>query len=259
MPGFLLLPSHMLLFVWSALLILIIVKPHLKNGRPLFIALSIMFALILWTPAAQMLSIPLEYKFQRHTPITDTDIKYIIHLSGAERPNHYTGRSSTLLNDQHGRYFETARLAALYPGATIIFSGGYETEMSSDLKIARELYDWIGLKDRAVFIGGAQNTYGNARQVAAYLKSQTGQAATGPLLLVTSALHLPRALLCFEALDLAVVPAPAEPLTLPDIRFADWASWPMSTEHLRTFDLAMHEWIGLAIYRAQGRTKNLWP
>lgn len=258
MLSYLLTPSHALLIAWSILLVILLFKPHTRRPRWLFALTSFVFALLIWTPIAQILSAPLEYRFQQHPKEAAGTVGYIIQLSGAERPNIAEDSASIQLNDQNGRYFETARLAALYPEAVILFSGGYVSNTSSDLEIAARIYDLLGLKERSIFIGGAPNTYGNAVEVAAYLQEQDVDVNTGALL-VTSAMHMPRSILCFQALNLNVIAAPAEPLTPREFRFADWARSPLSTENLRTFDLAMHEWIGLLTYRIKGRIERLWP
>jgi uncharacterized SAM-binding protein YcdF (DUF218 family) len=160
------------------------------------------------------------------------------------------------LNDQLGRYLEVLRLSKLYPDTPILFSGGYTTQQTSDLEIAASVYEALGMKERVIFLGGAKDTCDNALEVATFLDAASDSA---PLLLVTSAMHMPRSILCFEAYDQHVVPAPAAPISTIADSLKAWIKRPLDTSKLRHLDLAMHEWLGLLGYRVTGRIKKLWP
>jgi uncharacterized SAM-binding protein YcdF (DUF218 family) len=68
------------------------------------------------------------------------------------------------------------------------------------------------------------------------------------VLLVTSAWHLPRAVACFEAEGLRVVPAPTGFRAPPGDRVTDWLPhW----HGLRDSGLALHEWVGRLVYWAR--------
>src|SRR5262249_13615944 len=71
------------------------------------------------------------------------------------------------------------------------------------------------------------------------------------ILLVTSAMHMPRAVAAFRKAGFEVVPTPADfrtgwvPLNTP----AD--AWP-SADWLLSSELAIKEWIGLLVYKVRG-------
>jgi uncharacterized SAM-binding protein YcdF (DUF218 family) len=73
-------------------------------------------------------------------------------------------------------------------------------------------------------------------------------------ILVTSAMHMPRAVGCFRRLAWEVVPYPV------DYR-AETAPRPsfFLSEHLELLDVAAKEWVGLVAYRLLGHTDALFP
>ena len=76
-------------------------------------------------------------------------------------------------------------------------------------------------------------------------------------LLVTSALHMPRAVGCFRAAGFQVEPYPVEFRTGgPSHPFALFAT---GSAALSQFDMAAKEWIGLIAYRLMGKTDALFP
>ena len=76
-------------------------------------------------------------------------------------------------------------------------------------------------------------------------------------LLVTSAMHMPRAVGCFRAAGFQVEPYPVEFMTRgPSGLFALFAT---GSSALIQFDRAAKEWIGLIAYRLMGKTDALFP
>jgi uncharacterized SAM-binding protein YcdF (DUF218 family) len=69
------------------------------------------------------------------------------------------------------------------------------------------------------------------------------------ILLVTSASHMPRAVLLFRSHRLDVSPFPTDGRVLGGGRMAAWAKFTPDSEALRESELAMREYYGLAVYR----------
>ncbi|HXE23445.1 MAG TPA: ElyC/SanA/YdcF family protein, partial [Roseiarcus sp.] len=76
--------------------------------------------------------------------------------------------------------------------------------------------------------------------------------------IVTSAFHMPRAMGVFEKAGFHAIAYP--------VAFYTLGRWPDDLRltfgpgrSLRVFELAVHEWIGLAAYRASGRIDHLFP
>jgi uncharacterized SAM-binding protein YcdF (DUF218 family) len=109
-------------------------------------------------------------------------------------------------------------------------------------------------RDRVTIEDKARNTDENARFTAAIVHPEASQR----WLIVTSAFHMPRAMGVFEK-------AGFHPIAYP-VSFYTSGRWvddlsptfdPLG--NLKTFVLALHEWIGLAAYRASGRIDRLFP
>ncbi len=94
-------------------------------------------------------------------------------------------------------------LGMRYPGAAILLSG--PTDYEVQLALAQ-----FGVSDRLMIDRRAKNTYENAFYSKGILSGRSGET----WLVVTSAIHMPRALGVFEANGLCVVPWPVEDLPL---------------------------------------------
>ena len=149
----------------------------------------------------------------------------------------------------------TARLlsgyevARRYPGAKVIFAGGSSEIGSAEMSEAqgaRYFFDQMGLDPKRLILEqGSRNTYENillARQIA---KPRPGQV----WLLATSALHMPRAMGVARKLGWAIQPWPTDYLTTP----SGVSGYFQYTSNLNRIDMAVHEWLGLLVYRLTGR------
>jgi uncharacterized SAM-binding protein YcdF (DUF218 family) len=130
-------------------------------------------------------------------------------------------------------------------GLPLLFSGGgRRRDEESEAEAARRF--WIGLgadPSRIRIETESRDTDENAKFVAAMV-------GRGPVVLVTSAYHMPRAVLAFRKAGIEVIPAPT------DYR-SDWKApfhnvgfqgWLPNARNLETTAYAIHEWIGLLYY-----------
>jgi uncharacterized SAM-binding protein YcdF (DUF218 family) len=108
--------------------------------------------------------------------------------------------------------------------------------------------------DRVTIEDKARNTEENARFTAAIVHPDASQR----WIVVTSAFHTPRAMGVFEK-------AGFHPIAYP-VSFYTTGTWEGDLRpifdpvgNLKTFVLALHEWIGLAAYWASGRIDRLFP
>lgn len=95
---------------------------------------------------------------------------------------------------------------------------------------------------------GAESTYENARFVARLLAPR----GIRRILLVTEAYHMPRSVRVFRRAGFDVVPSPC---FFQSSRFGQrWSDWVLPTPNaILTCEDAIHEWIGLLVYRLRGR------
>ncbi|MCX7655057.1 MAG: YdcF family protein [Treponemataceae bacterium] len=159
-------------------------------------------------------------------------------------------------NDSFERLIATARLFRLGIAPTVIASGGSGSITFPDEKEApymAELLQLMGVPASAIVVEAtSRNTYENIINSIAILKgrSPNGKLPEQPILLVSSAWHLPRALAICKKVGLSVkafsVDSQIESLMLPADLFPDAWALTRSTRLLR-------EWLGLIAYRLLGR------
>ncbi|MBK9319984.1 MAG: YdcF family protein [Bacteroidetes bacterium] len=94
----------------------------------------------------------------------------------------------------------------------------------------------------------SRNTYENAIHSAEMLSD--GKNGTR-FLLITSAFHMRRSLMCFEKAGLKVVDFPVDTRSAPHINTLDKIIQP-DAECLSQWDMLLHEWIGLVMYKIMG-------
>jgi uncharacterized SAM-binding protein YcdF (DUF218 family) len=177
----------------------------------------------------------------------------IIVLGGGIIPQ--SGANGFELGEASDRLVKGLELKRLHPQARLIFTGGNGTllvsqlpESAGALAMVRALHG----DDRGMELESrSRTTFENAAGVRKMLG-----ANPGPLLLVTSGFHMPRALGCFRQLGMDVIPVPA------DFR-ADVPSFPYLTDETPNqflkLSVLVKEFLGLAGYYLTGRTNALLP
>lgn len=174
-------------------------------------------------------------------------VDVVIVLGGALSPPG-DGRPADL-GEASDRVLHAFRISRAGLAAKILVAGGNvfpDGRMSEGQAIADLLVE-LGIDRSAVLVEGAsRNTYENSRQSLDVWKAEGFR--TG--LLVTSAMHMPRALAVFRQAGLAVEPAAT------DFRSGTVVPFPLSilpdAASLDETTQAIKEWIGLAVYRWRG-------
>lgn len=130
-----------------------------------------------------------------------------------------------------------------YPETRIIVSGGGRAAISEASMMQSFLLQAGIAGNRIVAESNSANTRENAREVARLFEelSYTGQA-----MLVSSAVHLPRAAGDFVAQGVEVCAVPVDRLRIKRVPF--WALMPQISA-LRKFDFWLHEVTALTVYR----------
>ena len=250
--GFLSAPSNALL----VLLAVGVVWSNHRFGRRMVRAAAAALVLFGLSPAANWLILPLEQRFPQWRE-TGRAPDGIVVLGGAQDGFVFGARGDLALNEGAERMVEAVALAGRYQQARIVFSGGDPSVIANGVTesdAARALFARFGVPaERISYESASRNTYENAVLARALARPQPGER----WLLVTSGWLMPRAMGCFRAAGFAVEAFPV------DYRTAGPASatWPFffASEGLRRTDLAVKEWIGLAVYALTGRTSALFP
>jgi uncharacterized SAM-binding protein YcdF (DUF218 family) len=99
----------------------------------------------------------------------------------------------------------------------------------------------------------SRNTFENAL----YSRDLIKPNANERWLLVTAALHMPRAIGCFRRVGFKVEDYPIQYTTGDRSRLQ--TAFALRASALARLDAAMKEWIGLVVYRLTGKTNELFP
>jgi uncharacterized SAM-binding protein YcdF (DUF218 family) len=145
--------------------------------------------------------------------------------------------AQTLARLRHG-----ARLQRL-TGLPVLVSGGAPDRggESEAAVMARALSE-----DFKIPVRWIEDTSENTAQNAAHAATILREAGIDRVLIVTDAMHMPRAMQIFSNTGLAAIPAPTDFRSRKPLSAADFIP---SAGSLQNSHYALHEWIGMAWYR----------
>lgn len=237
--------------LWLALLIVLCLLSHnIALARRLgwwWLLLTLLLAVL---PTGDRLLRLLEGAYAQIEAPGDT--RDIVVLAGGENiaASLASGRPET---GAHGdRLLAGATLARSHPEARLWIVGGIARDGLSDIAIAQRLWRGLGVPPEQVrVIDDTTDTCGNLTGVAKALGGR-------PVLLVTSAFHMPRAMLCAAAAGVDARPYPVDYQSGPALPLTQ-SLRPAPLDRLLATDLALHEFVGIGWYRLSGRTQALWP
>jgi uncharacterized SAM-binding protein YcdF (DUF218 family) len=214
-----------------------------RAGRRITLAAAAVLAILLVFPVAYWAMAPLEDRFPR--PRLPDHVDGILVLSGGENPALFAIRGTEAVIASEGRLVEAVELSRRFPQARIVFSG-------FEAKVARAAFQQMGLDvNRIIFEEHARNTWENLL----FSKNLMAPRAGETWLLVTHAASIPRAVGVARKVGWDVLAWPVDYQTgVPGspfgLRFA---------ANVTGLETAMHEWIGLFVYRLTGRSAAWFP
>jgi uncharacterized SAM-binding protein YcdF (DUF218 family) len=135
----------------------------------------------------------------------------------------------------------------------IVLSGGsiswkVKDQSRSEAELMAELLLEIGVEENDILVEPkSRNTFENARNTAELLH----QRGLDRILLSTSALHMPRAMACFEKTGLDVVPVPADVLIDVQAR-RDFLDFLPDVQALAESTAVLKEYLGVMYYAGRG-------
>ncbi|WP_054179131.1 envelope biogenesis factor ElyC [Trabulsiella odontotermitis] len=205
--GGMMLPLPLLLLFIGFGLLLIIFSRFQKTGK-CFIAVGWLALLLLsLQPVADGLLKPIEDKYP--TWRGSERVEYVVVLGGGYTWNPEWAPSSNLINNSLPRLAEGIRLWQANPGAKLVFTGAAaQTNPVSTGEAGARVAESLGVpRSEIIVLDSPKDTEEEATAV----KATVG---TAPFLLVTSASHLPRAMIFFQQIGLNPLPAPANQLAI---------------------------------------------
>jgi uncharacterized SAM-binding protein YcdF (DUF218 family) len=198
-------------------------------------------------PTADRLLQPLESNYLPLSPESLPKVGTLVVLGGGIAATTSAPESSRLYTSSVKRLLEAIRLYHLMEQAQIVVSGGSGNPFVEDSEAVamRDLLTSLGVPDdRVVVEDGSRNTFENARAI-------QGLQLKQPLILITSARHMVRALKVFNSLGIDPLPAPC------DYRVSGSVEDPLrffpSAGSLDASTGAIYEYLGIWWYKLRRR------
>ena len=250
-------PGNFLVLTLAAGTLLLFTRRLAHWGRRLVAVAAVGFVIVMVTPIASLVALPLEERFPR--PDLPERVDGIIMLGGAVNPPIARDRGEPSVNDAAERILGFAELIRRYPQAKAVFTGGSGRLMAQDAMDLREDVPIRGAlrqtgidPDGVIFENASRNTWENALFSQRIVQPKPGET----WILVTSAMHMPRSVGIFRQVGWEVIPYPVDYRTRfggrPFFRFE-------FDKQLDALQDPVREWIGLVAYRLMGRTDSLFP
>lgn len=229
--------------------------------RPRWAALSILLtlALLLGTSNGFAAGRMLQSLEWQHVPSGDLPTAdAIVVLGGATRPQ-LAPRPWVDLAEEGDRVLHGAKLYREGKAPKVILSGGrneWMGEATPESIDMATLMKTMGVPESAIL---QDSTSLNTRENALNTKQIMEAQGIRRILLVTSAVHMPRSLLIFKKLGIDAIPAPTDFITVyPDAKLGQPTaegnilnSLP-DPEHLKNFTRVLKEYVGIFVYRLRG-------
>ena len=195
-----------------------------KRAKVLLSLSFIVIFLISYRPFTNIILKPLESQYHQLQTIPK-DIKYILLLGG----------------DNKNRAWEALRLYHLIPNSKIITSGYKGCFDTPEAIRTANLLISIGIpKDNIIVNPTPKDTYEEALKIKQLLNKQK-------FILVTSAYHMPRAMMLFEKIGLNPIPSATDFKQKPTNKYNF-----ISGENLLNTQKALHEYIGILYSKIKG-------
>ena len=205
--GGMMLPLPLLLLLIALGIALLWFSRFQRTGK-LCVSLGWLLLLLLsLQPVADSLLKPIEDKYP--TWRDEKRVQYVVVLGGGYTWNPNWAPSSNLINNSLPRLTEGIRLWYENPGSKLIFTGAAaKTNPVSTAEAGARVAESLGIpRSEIIVLDKPKDT----EEEAAAVKEAIGDA---PFLLVTSASHLPRAMIFFRRAGLTPLPAPANQLAI---------------------------------------------
>ena len=248
-------PLNFLLFMGLCGLLLGLTR-FAQAGRRIAVAAALLLLVAAFSPLSALILRPLEDRFPQ--PAGMPEPTGIVVLGGALDEDLGLARGQPTLIEAGARLTSGVALALRYPLARLVFTGGSAnldgSSAAAEAQGVRDLWLSLGVPGaRMTFEDRSRNTYENATMTRAIVQPKPGERWW----LVTSAAHMPRSIGIFRHVGWAMTAYPVDYRTFGDGRDAKPTT--LALDSLRRLDVALHEWVGLLVYRLTGKTDTLFP
>ncbi len=253
--GILLLPTNFLICL-GVLGVILLATRFAQFGRRLLVLAVLLLAVCGFSPLGYALLYPLESRFPPWDAARGAPDGIIV-LGGPIDTDISAAHHMPVTRFAADRLIAGAALAARYPNARFVFTGGSANLISSDAKeadYAAAIFESLGIpKTRLIMERLSRNTYENAEFTRALVTPKPGER----WLLVTSAYHMPRSVGLFRKAGFNVEPYPLDWRVGSRADFLTFTNF--SLDGLWRTETGLREWIGLVAYRLAGRIDTVLP
>lgn len=185
---------------------------------------------------------PLEEKFQPYTYSQDTlsapPIRYVVVLGGGHLTDPSVPLTSQIGVETLTRLVEGIRIHRYHPGSKLILSGGKTYDPVTDAELMFLIAVDLGVDPNGIILEAESR---DTKDEAIIIKSIVGDEAFA---LVTSAVHMPRAMGMFKKQGLNPIPAPTNHLYKRKPRIRPTTFFP-SSGNLMKSERAIRECMGI--------------
>lgn len=171
--------------------------------------------------------------------LDDKDVEYhIVVLGGGHGFNERLPANSLLSNQALVRLNEGIRLHRQLPNSYLVTSGSKGSTPVSQAELLRQTAILLGVSGERVMV--QEEPYNTFTEAAAYSRKYAGKH---PVILVTNASHMPRAVMVFESFGVEVTPSPAN-YHIKEAPGFRWFGFP-STRNIGYLKSAFYEYIAI--------------
>ena len=239
--------------------ILLVITLLINNNKHLRTTLVVTALLILWLSstsfAANSLVKSLEWRYFPPEEIPQVDV--IVVLGGGTEPAYYP-RLGVEVNNAGDRVLAAAELFRQDKAPNILLSGGniawFSNGKSTPAEEMADILEFTGVPHNVLWLEKeSRNTYENA----VFSKAILQEHNIKKILLVTSAMHMPRSVALFEKQGFEVIPMPVDySITKDNENSKSFLSTIIgfipSAGNLASTTNALKEYLGIFTYHLQG-------
>jgi uncharacterized SAM-binding protein YcdF (DUF218 family) len=225
--------------ILGAVGLLLLRGPRRRSGS-VFISTGAVLAYLASTPlVGNCLLAPLERQYPPFEPTQSIGVRDIVVLGSSYEPHDHYPVTGALDPDGLARIVEGVRLARSRPESRLLVSGGAPRGFTPSAVGYAQLATDLGIQRSALIVmDRALDTDQEAQEVAALL-------GHSPFILVTSAYHMPRAMLLMRRVGANPVAAPTGQI-LQAVQGSERFGLFPGSRGLRKTEAALHEYLGLA-------------
>ncbi len=234
--GGFLMPLPFLLSLMALALFFLWFTRKQKTGKVIFLLSWLCLGLLSLQPVADSLLGPVENTYPTYHG--QGPVNYVVVLGGGYTYNPKWAPSSNMVNNSLARLTEGFRIYRMNPGSKMIFTGAAAigNPMSTG-QVGAMTAESLGVPAKDIIIlDQPKDTHQEAEQVAKTIGHQ-------PFVLVTSANHLPRAMVFFHQQGLTPIPGPANQLAI-DSPLNPWERVIPSSLYLMHAEDFWYEFVG---------------